>query len=200
MDATISEPTLSGGGFTPPAPTPRSDSPQNFAWLRSAAILPTVIKNPIESFSANAYERPVFQTQMFHNPVTMVHDPALLRHLFVERADALASHAIRQKVLKPALREGMLTAEGDVWRRARRNIAPVFAPRNVHGFAASMRDVTERFVEKMKNGPDRVLLADEFTQDLAWQAGDVALIDNFTVMHGRRPFEGKRRVLASLIA
>lgn len=45
-----------------------------------------------------------------------------------------------------------------------------------------------------------IALADEFTHDLAWQVGDVALIDNFAVMHGRRPFEGKRRVLASLIA
>ncbi len=45
-----------------------------------------------------------------------------------------------------------------------------------------------------------IALADEFTHDLAWQAGDVALIDNFAVMHGRRPFEGQRRVLASLIA
>ncbi len=45
-----------------------------------------------------------------------------------------------------------------------------------------------------------IRLADELTHDLAWQAGDVALIDNFAVMHGRRPFKGKRRVLASLIA
>ena len=45
-----------------------------------------------------------------------------------------------------------------------------------------------------------IAIADELTYDLAWQAGDVALLDNFTVMHGRRPFEGKRRVLASLIA
>ena len=28
--------------------------------------------------------------------------------------------------------------------------------------------------------------------------GDVALVDNVVAMHGRRPFEGKRRVLASL--
>lgn len=45
-----------------------------------------------------------------------------------------------------------------------------------------------------------IAIADELTADLAWQAGDVALIDNFLVMHGRKPFEGKRRVLASLIA
>lgn len=45
-----------------------------------------------------------------------------------------------------------------------------------------------------------IAIADELTEDLNWQAGDVALIDNFLVMHGRRPFAGKRRVLASLIA
>ncbi len=43
-------------------------------------------------------------------------------------------------------------------------------------------------------------LADEMTFDLAWQTGDVAIIDNYLVMHGRRPFQGKRRVLVSLAA
>ena len=47
---------------------------------------------------------------------------------------------------------------------------------------------------------DVIAIADELTADIAWHAGDVALIDNFTVMHGRRPFAGKRRVLASLIS
>lgn len=36
------------------------------------------------------------------------------------------------------------------------------------------------------------------TVDLNWQTGDVALLDNLKVMHGRRPFEGSRSVLASL--
>ena len=148
-------------GFSPPAPIPRNDPPQNFAWFRSAAVLSKVINNPIESFSVNAYEKPVFHTQMFHQPVTMVHEPNLLRHIFVEKADLLQAHPIRQKVLKPALREGMLTAEGDVWRKARRAIAPVFVPRNVHGFAHSMRDVTEQFIDRLKAGPDKLLLADE---------------------------------------
>jgi hypothetical protein len=45
-----------------------------------------------------------------------------------------------------------------------------------------------------------IRIADELTHDLAWQSGEVALVDNFLVMHGRRPFEGRRRVLASLVA
>jgi len=43
-------------------------------------------------------------------------------------------------------------------------------------------------------------LGDEYTFDLNWQTGDMALVDNFLVMHGRRPYSGERRVLASLVA
>ncbi len=44
--------------------------------------------------------------------------------------------------------------------------------------------------------------AEEFTFDLPWQDGDVALIDNRRAMHGRRPYSGnrKRLVLVALAA
>ena len=45
-----------------------------------------------------------------------------------------------------------------------------------------------------------IKLADELTFDIPWQTGDIVLVDNFVTMHGRRPFEGQRRVLASLVA
>ena len=45
-----------------------------------------------------------------------------------------------------------------------------------------------------------IKLADELTFDIPWQTGDVVLVDNFVTMHGRRPFGGERRVLASLVA
>ena len=38
----------------------------------------------------------------------------------------------------------------------------------------------------------------QHTVDLVWQTGDIALLDNYKVMHGRRPFTGTRSVLASL--
>jgi alpha-ketoglutarate-dependent taurine dioxygenase len=33
----------------------------------------------------------------------------------------------------------------------------------------------------------------------AWQAGDILLLDNMRVAHGRRPFTGSRSVLAALL-
>ena len=43
-------------------------------------------------------------------------------------------------------------------------------------------------------------LAEELSFNVPWQRGDVALVDNFVTMHGRRTFAGTRKVLASLIA
>ena len=43
-------------------------------------------------------------------------------------------------------------------------------------------------------------LADKVTLDIPWQSGDLALVDNYTAMHGRRTFSGTRKVLASLVA
>jgi len=43
-------------------------------------------------------------------------------------------------------------------------------------------------------------LGEELSFDIPWQTGDVALVDNYVAMHGRRTFSGTRKVLASLIA
>lgn len=51
---------------------------------------------------------------------------------------------------------------------------------------------------KQEDLTDAINAAYQHTVDLDWQTGDVALLDNLKVMHGRRPFEGSRSVLASL--
>jgi hypothetical protein len=43
-------------------------------------------------------------------------------------------------------------------------------------------------------------LGEELAFDIPWEQGDVALVDNFVAMHGRRTFTGTRKVLASLLA
>ena len=43
-------------------------------------------------------------------------------------------------------------------------------------------------------------IADELTFDIPWQPGDIALVDNYVAMHGRRTFEGRRKVMAAFVA
>ncbi len=69
--------------------------------------------------------------------------------------------------------------------------------RNRHEKVVRFGDSSEIADEDMQQV---VSLAKQFTYDLQWQTGDMAVVDNFLVMHGRRPFTGERRVLASLAA
>ena len=43
-----------------------------------------------------------------------------------------------------------------------------------------------------------IRLSEELAFDVPWQAGDVALFDNYVTMHGRRPFTGTRKILAAM--
>lgn len=52
-------------------------------------------------------------------------------------------------------------------------------------------DITDEQMQRV------IKTADELVYDVPWQNGDVALIDNYMAMHGRRPFTGRRAVLAS---
>ncbi len=47
---------------------------------------------------------------------------------------------------------------------------------------------------------EAIALGDELSFDTPWEQGDVAMVDNYVVMHGRRAFSGTRKVLASLVA
>ena len=74
----------------------------------------------------------------------------------------------------------------------------------------AVRDEQRRWQDLMENEPvrffedlmpgfleqTRVALANQ----LSCQADDLALVDNYLCMHGRRSFQGTRKVLASLVA
>jgi cytochrome P450 len=78
-----------------------------------------------------------------------------IKHVLVDNASNYRMSDIRQLVLRPILRDGLLTAEGQVWKRSRKAVAPVFTPRHAQGFADQMLQQTEEYVRKYEeSGPD----------------------------------------------
>ncbi len=75
-----------------------------------------------------------------------------------------------------------------------------------HGWKDSRNDPLNAvtFGDESALNPDDVdearRIAEEITVDIPWRRGDIALVDNFVTMHGRRVFEGTRRVFVSLAA
>ena len=132
--------------FVPPAPAPRTTPPSTLEMIR------IVYRNPLELWGEPSYNEPWISVDGVGGPLVIANDPALIRHVLVDNAKSYRMAEVRQKILRPILRDGLLTAEGDVWKRSRKAMAPVFTPRHIFGFAQPMLRSSEAFVERYENG------------------------------------------------
>ncbi|MGO4564263.1 cytochrome P450 [Rhizobium sp. 2YAF20] len=131
--------------FTPPAPTPRNVPPSRLEIIR------TILRNPLELWGEPSYTLPWIHTRFFRESTLIVNDPGLIKHVLVDNAANYRMSDIRQLVLRPILRDGLLTAEGQVWKRSRKALAPVFTPRHARGFAGQMLKQTEEYAAKYQS-------------------------------------------------
>jgi cytochrome P450 len=127
--------------FIPPAPVPRSR--KNIPGMLE--IIRTVFRNPLEVWGEPSYEEKWIHTKFFNERSLIVNDPGLIRHILVDNAANYKMGVIRQLLLRPILRDGLLTAEGEVWKRTRKAMAPVFTPRHINKFADMMLASTESY-------------------------------------------------------
>jgi cytochrome P450 len=72
--------------------------------------------------------------------------------VLVDNAKNYRMATIRQLILRPILQDGLLTAEGDVWKRSRKAMAPVFTPRHIDGFSQTMFAQTLAYSHKYADG------------------------------------------------
>jgi cytochrome P450 len=130
--------------FEPPAPIPRNSPPSRLEIIR------VVLRNPLELWGEPSYNEPVIQAKFLGQLTTIVNHPGLIRHVLVDNAANYGMQPVRQLVLRPILRDGLLTAEGDVWKRSRKAMAPVFTPRHARGFAVQMLRQSEAFADRLE--------------------------------------------------
>ena len=124
--------------FHPPRPIPHSKP------LNAAQFVWTMAHNPLAIWTEAAYREPIIRTNWL-GPIFVINDPAAIRHVMVDNARNYGMQPLRQRVLRPILRDGLLTAEGELWRRTRRSIAPIFAPRNTAPLAETMVERAQGF-------------------------------------------------------
>ena len=180
------------GYFAPAVPKPITKPILDYKILDHIKTLYGMATNPITTLSAYQFQLPVFQYQLFGNHFTVINDPDMIRHCFVENASNYTLEPIRQAILTPVLRNGLVAVEGAPWKKARRVLAPIFTPRFTKQFAGRMAEaVTESLPQIFADISKPVLISDlmsalaykvlsdtlfsgEITDDAAGMMSDVA--------------------------
>lgn len=126
----------------PAAPVPRERALTGLRFLRE------VRKNPIATLTAGTYREPIFIVRTILGDLCTISDPAAIKHVLLDNVENYPKGLQQQIRLKPALGNGLLTAEGANWRFQRRTAAPVFQHKRLVGFSAAMAAATEDMLRR----------------------------------------------------
>ncbi|MFZ5720739.1 MAG: cytochrome P450 [Pseudomonadota bacterium] len=124
-----------------------------------------LMDNPIEAWSRAVYEQPFVQRGDERQAFLYACDPPMLRDILLDRADAFPKDWMFERVTKPALGDGLLTAEGESWRWQRRAAAPGFRPDNVAAMTPVMVAAAEAALTRWRGMSEgaRLDIATEMT-------------------------------------
>jgi len=169
--------------LVPPAPVPPKGSLPLWRFVRQLS------KSTLGIWGERAYVLPIIATARFGRPTLMVSDPDGVRHVAAGDAKGLYRKSIAtRRVLRPAIGDGLVLAEGAAWRQQRRVLAPAFTPNAVNLFIPHFKAAAEVLLSDLGKGP-RHNLALAF-QETALDAACRALFS--------MPIGGRGRRLARL--
>ena len=134
--------------FRPPAPPPRRSALDLFDFFKA------VRTNPLTTWMEEHFEAKIIAGEGVLGRMTVLNDPVAIRHVLLDNAANYRKDDLQRRVLAPGLGNGLLTAEDEAWRLQRRTLAPLFAPRNVAGFARIMAEAADRLVRRLMRWRD----------------------------------------------
>ena len=112
-----------------------------------ARFLPTrsATENPFESLPLAAYEQGVWRQPSLISRAWLVNDPAGIKRVLIDNVANYPKMPMEQRAFRALFGEGLLSADGETWRRHRRIMAPSFDPRSVAGYAEAMIEASTAF-------------------------------------------------------
>src|SRR3974377_1148281 len=121
----------------------RPDGPPTFR-----QFLQLVRDNTLATYPPDAFDEDIIAGRLLWRRRFIINEPGGVRQLLLDNAANYRKSDLPRRLLEPGLGRGLLTSEGETWRRHRRIMAPAFDPRSIASYAPIMTDVTEALLAK----------------------------------------------------
>lgn len=134
---------------------------QDAGWLGSFGR--TTAERLAMQRSIAASPAPMVRGRILHLPLALPAHPDACHEVLVTKAKSFEKSPGLRVLLHDLAGQGLFTSEGELWRRQRKLMAPIFTPAALAQFAAAMRDTAERSADAMTPG-QAIDLAHETTR------------------------------------
>ena len=124
----------------PPAPR-LPDRP-----LRGLRLVQAMRTSMLSIWGRYAYELPILYGRLYGRMRILVNDPAGVRHVMVENAQAYEKPAPTRRLTRPIIGEGVFLSEGAEWKRQRRSLSPAFTPQHVAQLAPHFAEAAKGLI------------------------------------------------------
>ena len=116
-------------------------------------FLRAIRDNALATHKAENFSADIVTNRILWRRTFIINEPSAIRHVLLDNAANYTKSEVGRRLLEPGLGRGLLTSEGETWRRHRRIMAPAFDPRSIAGYAPIMTDVTEALLAKWDELP-----------------------------------------------
>jgi cytochrome P450 len=118
-------------------------------------FLRVVRDNTLATYPPEAFDEDIIVRRLLWRRRFIINEPNAIRHVLLDNAANYTKSELSRRLLEPALGRGLLTSEGETWRRHRRIMAPAFDHRSIIGYAPIVTEVTAGLLERWDAQPDR---------------------------------------------
>jgi cytochrome P450 len=113
-----------------------------------------VRENTLATYPPEAFDEDIIAGRLLWRRRFIINEPSAIRHVLLDNAANYTKSELTRRLLEPGIGRGLLTSEGEIWRRHRRIMAPAFDPRSMAGYAPVITGVARDLLARWDALPD----------------------------------------------
>jgi len=117
-------------------------------------FLRTLRDSSVATYGEEMFEEAVIERRVLWQRYLIVNAPRGVQRVLLDNAGNYAKSRVARRLVEPGIGRGLLTSEGEVWRRQRRIMAPSFDHRSLMSYAPVMTEATAAVLARWDGLPD----------------------------------------------
>lgn len=111
-------------------------------------FLRAIRENVLATHKPKNFSADILKSRILWHPTFVINEPNAIKHVLLDNAANYVKSEVSRRILEPALGRGLLTNEGETWRKHRHIMAPAFDSRSISGYAPIMTELTDALLAK----------------------------------------------------